>query len=233
MHAFNVPVCMQQWLVRGGIPRLTSIPATTILKPLFVERMHYLDGKTTGLSACLVLLSLSVSMWAQTPPNPNALKAPAGSQANPPDATERKLAAKPTWPPDRPTPRTVDGKPDLSGAWAPNAIRQNVDLVATGIQVPFQPWAEKVYKQHKDDISKDDPEARCLPPGVPRMTTTPYPFRIVQTPGLTLIVYEGGAHVWRQIFTDGRGHSEDPNPSWLGDRLAVGKAILLSSTPLD
>jgi len=119
----------------------------------------------------------------------------------------------------RPTPRTADGKPDLSGAWAPNAIRQNVNLVATGVQVPFQPWAEKVYQQHKDNISKDDPEARCLPPGVPRMTTTPYPFRIMQTPGLTLIVYEGGAHVWRQIFTDGRPHSEDPNPSWLGESI--------------
>jgi hypothetical protein len=91
--------------------------------------------------------------------------------------------------------------------------------MATGVQVPFQPWAEKVYQQHKDTISRDDPEARCLPPGVPRMTTTPYPFRIVQTPGLTIIVYEGGAHVWRQIFTDGRAHSEDPNPSWLGESI--------------
>src|SRR5208282_4995244 len=52
------------------------------------------------------------------------------------------------WPPSGPTPKTADGKPDLSGAWAPNAIRQNVDLVGTGVQVPFQPWAEKVYKEH-------------------------------------------------------------------------------------
>jgi hypothetical protein len=32
-------------------------------------------------------------------------------------------------------------------------------------------------------------------------------------------VYEGGAHVWRQIFTDGRPHPKDPNPSWLGDSI--------------
>jgi hypothetical protein len=51
------------------------------------------------------------------------------------------------------------------------------------------------------------------------MSTTPYPFRIMQTPGLTLIVYEGGAHIWRQIFTDGRQHSKDPNPSWLGESI--------------
>jgi hypothetical protein len=92
-------------------------------------------------------------------------------------------------------------------------------MVGTGVEVPFQPWAEKVYHQHKDNISREDPEARCLPPGVPRMSTTPYPFRIMQTPGLTLIVYEGGAHVWRQIFTDGRPHSKDPNPSWLGESI--------------
>jgi hypothetical protein len=47
----------------------------------------------------------------------------------------------------------------------------------------------------------------------------PYPFRIMQTPGLTLIVYEGWAHVWRQIFTDGRQHSKDPNPSWWGESI--------------
>ena len=74
-----------------------------------------------------------------------------------------------------PTPRTPDGKPDLSGNWAPNAIRENVDLIGTGVEVPMQPWAAAVYKQHKESLSKDDPEARCLPPGVPRMSTTPYP----------------------------------------------------------
>jgi len=125
----------------------------------------------------------------------------------------------PDWPPAGPVPRTADGKPDLSGAWAPNAIRQNVDMLATGVDVPFQPWAVKLYNERKASNSKDDPEARCMPPGVPRMSTTPYPFRIVQTPQLVIIVYEGGAHVWRQIFMDGRAHPKDPNPSWLGDSI--------------
>ena len=118
---------------------------------------------------------------------------------------------------------TADGKPDLSGAWAPNAIRQNVDLRASlkaeGVAIPFQPWAEKLYLERKANFSKDDPEGHCLPPGVPRMTTTPYPFRIMQTPKLILIVYEGGAHIWRQIFMDGRSHPADPNPTWLGDSI--------------
>ncbi|PWU08992.1 MAG: hypothetical protein C5B51_06855 [Terriglobia bacterium] len=123
------------------------------------------------------------------------------------------------WPPSGPAPRSADAKPDLSGAWAPNAIRQNVDLLSTGVEIPFQPWAEKIYNERKASNSKDDPEARCMPPGVPRMSTTPYPFRIMQTPSLILIVYEGGAHVWRQIFMDGRPHPKDINPSWLGDSI--------------
>jgi hypothetical protein len=159
-------------------------------------------SRQLGLLAVLILSSQLVV--AQTPAQPAT-----------PAAGEKKAV----WPPSGPVPKTADGKPDLSAAWAPNAIRQNVDLLGTGVEVPFQPWAEKLYKQHKDNISKDDPEARCLPPGVPRMSTTPYPFRIMQTPGLTLIVYEGGAHVWRQIFTDGRPHSADPNPSWLGESI--------------
>ena len=180
--------------------------------------MHYITCKSIVPITCLLGLALCLPIGAQTP-NANSLTAPAGSQAYPSASDSKTGAAKSAWPPSGPTPHTADGKPDLSGAWAPNAIRQNVDLVATGVQVPFQPWAEKVYQQHKDTISRDDPEARCLPPGVPRMTTTPYPFRIIQNPGLTIIVYEGGAHIWRQIFTDGRAHSDDPNPTWLGESI--------------
>lgn len=174
--------------------------------------MHYLNSKTVAVMTGLLGLAFCFPGWAQKGP----ATAPAGSQVYP-EKSDAKTSSKPAWPPEGPTPRAADGHPDLSGAWAPNAIRQNVDMIRTGVMVPFLPWAEKVYNERKGTDSKEDPEARCLPPGVPRMTTTPYPFRIMQTPGLTLIVYEGGAHVWRQIFTDGRPHAADPNPSWLGD----------------
>ncbi|MEP7309836.1 MAG: hypothetical protein ABJA98_30370 [Acidobacteriota bacterium] len=128
-------------------------------------------------------------------------------------------ATKPTWPPAGPTPRTPDGKPDLSGNWQPNAIRQNVDLVGSGVEVPMLPAAEAVYKRYKENLGREDPEARCLPPGVPRMSTTPYPWTIVQTPKLMAILYEGGAHVWRQIFMDGRGHDPRVEFTWLGDSI--------------
>ena len=126
-------------------------------------------------------------------------------------------AARPAWPPEGPTPRAADGKPDLSGNWQPNAIRQNVDLIGSGVSVPLLPHAAAIYKQFKDHLGKDDPEARCLPPGVPRMSTTPYPWTIVQTPTLIVIVYEGGAHIWRKIFMDGRQHDPNAQETWLGD----------------
>src|SRR3954467_11632577 len=78
----------------------------------------------------------------------------------------------PNWPPPGPTPRAADGHPDLTGNWQPNAIRQNVDMIGAGVEVPMLPDARAVYDKRKADLGREDPEARCLPPGVPRMTTT-------------------------------------------------------------
>jgi hypothetical protein len=112
-----------------------------------------------------------------------------------------------------------DGKVDFSGNWQPNAIRQNINLASQGGEPAMMPWAEKAYQDHKSKLSKDDPEARCLPPGVPRMSTTPYPWSMIQTPKMLVIVYEGGAHVWRKIFMDGRAHDPNVEETWLGDSI--------------
>ncbi|MEP7354730.1 MAG: hypothetical protein ABI824_15990 [Acidobacteriota bacterium] len=165
-------------------------------------------------------LSLLVSAWVaypQPPTAPEAGKAPGGKGG--PGGAKGKGKGKSL--PEGPTPRMADGKPDLSGNWEPNAIQQNVNLAGAmetaGTPIPFQPWAKIVSEKHRADVSKDDPEALCLPPGVPRMNTTPYPWTFVQTPKLLTIVYEGGAHVWRKVFLDGRAHDPNAVETWLGD----------------
>jgi len=120
--------------------------------------------------------------------------------------------------PKGPTPKTADGKPDLSGIWSPERtfIYDISSSLAKGETLPLQPWAEKLAKER---MSKDDPEANCLPTGVPRQA--PYPWRIVQTPSLIFFLFEGNIHSYRQIFMDGRNHPKDPDPTWYGD--SIGK----------
>jgi hypothetical protein len=59
----------------------------------------------------------------------------------------------------------------------------------------------------------------CKPLGVPQSFVTPYPFQIVQTPKLILMVFEYPNAV-RFIPTDGRPHPVDPDPTWMGDSVA-------------
>jgi hypothetical protein len=115
-----------------------------------------------------------------------------------------------------PAPKSADGKPDISGLWQPAEILVgNIAAKLPPNSVPFQPWAEKLYLERRANNSKDDPTANCIVGGVPRSDLVPYPFKILQTPGLVVILYEA-VHSYRQIFTDGRGFPEDMNPSWLG-----------------
>src|SRR5215471_2372896 len=91
------------------------------------------------------------------------------AQSDAPAARPPKpAAAKPDWPPEGPTPRTADGKPDLSGNWQPNAIRENVDLAdvlaKAGTPIPMLPEAAKIHQERHDNLSKGDPESYCLPP---------------------------------------------------------------------
>ncbi len=157
------------------------------------------------------------ALWAQTAPDARII---AGR------IPERVVKGKPA-----PGPRLPDGKPDLGngkGSWNPR-ILENIAGVGPGaperravekvVDVPFQPWARQIYDQRIADLQKDDPEARCLPPGIPRLYQTPFPFQIFQLTDRVLFVFEGGAHFWRAVYTDGRPHPKDPNPTWLGDSI--------------
>ncbi|MGP0073356.1 MAG: hypothetical protein ACLPWF_15670 [Bryobacteraceae bacterium] len=100
--------------------------------------------------------------------------------------------------------------PDLGGVWLPN----HVGSVGPSETLPFLASAKAKFQQNSGQKSETD--ARCLPPGVPRIMFQSRPFEIVQAEGRILFLYEGGGHVWRQVWMDGRAHPKDPNPDWLG-----------------
>ena len=96
-------------------------------------------------------------------------------------------------------PRTADGRADLS-APAPRTPEGT---------------AEALFRTRVANNAKDDPTSNCIVGGVPRSDFVPYPFKIVETPGLVMSLYEA-VHSFRQIFTDGRSLPRDPNPAWFG-----------------
>src|SRR5215470_3128397 len=114
-----------------------------------------------------------------------------------------------------PAPRIADGKPDLSGIWRGGGGRFDYD-VAQGLKPEdIQPWAEALRRERVADFRKDSPLARCLPVSLPFHNSRDLS-RIVQTPGLIVILYESPNSPHRTIFTDGRELPKDPNPTWLG-----------------
>jgi hypothetical protein len=131
-----------------------------------------------------------------------------------------------------PAPRTADGKPDLSGIWenfraaaAPPTTGLGPTLgsnqfwdIGYGMKdgLPFQPWAAELLKKRMAENSRDNPDAHCLPLGLMQLHTHPQPRKIIQTPGVVVILYEANGGI-RQIFTDGRAlPSRDAQPWWYG-----------------
>src|ERR1700738_3159538 len=83
-----------------------------------------------------------------------------------------------------PAPRLPDGHPDLGnakGSWIPPGVG---DMAGSGggfagsaqpekkTVVPFLPSAKAAFDQRNTNVTKDDPEGFCLPPGIPRQYAT-------------------------------------------------------------
>jgi hypothetical protein len=117
-----------------------------------------------------------------------------------------------TRPASKPAPRLPNGHPDFSGLWLGGGPINDISQgLPKGETLPLLPSAHKILESR---LSKDDPQANCLPSGVPRIS--PYPWRIVQTPTHIFFLFEGNIHSYRQIFMDGRKHPTDPDPTWYG-----------------
>lgn len=166
---------------------------------------HHRVAGLVGTAAVLFLLSPLLTPIAEAQVNP----AP-------------KLPAKP-YPP---TPRLADGTPNLGptepnkGDWSLAQFQDYAKVLLHPKEIPYQPWARRLALDRRKDQSYWDPQGYCMPPSGPRLMTTPFPMEIIQLPQQKRIVmiYEGGTHIWRIIYMDGRPHPEGDqlNPSWLG-----------------
>jgi hypothetical protein len=96
--------------------------------------------------------------------------------------------------------------------------------------LPYQPWLVPLVKERTANNAKDDPHVRCLPDTFVRAYGLPHLLKLVQTPGLLVMLSEVNAS-YRQVFTDGRPLPEDPSPSWQGYSTAKwdGDALVVDS----
>lgn len=110
-----------------------------------------------------------------------------------------------------PTPRTPDGRPDLSGIW-------NANVDPNPVPVSLLPWAADVMKVRVATNFRDQPSSVCLPDDP--TPTLPLLHKFVQTRTLMVQLFEQEPH-YRQIFLDDRAHPKDADPTWMGH--SIGK----------
>jgi len=113
-----------------------------------------------------------------------------------------------------PAPRLPDGKPDLSGLWKPvRGGKYGLNVAADLKTEEIQPWARALARQHMEEQGDS---VNCLPAG-PQVGGIVTVYKVVQTPGLMIILHEAGTgDAFRQVFMDGRALPKDPSPSWYG-----------------
>lgn len=146
-------------------------------------------------SACVMAaLALPLAMFAQNSPRPKAVR----------------------W-------HIAAGTPDLSGVWF---IDEYHRTILPNEDPPFQPWTRELLEKrnydntHHDPDKAIDPTERCIPPGTPRTMFQPFPWEIVYARDRVLIIFEYQSLI-RQIFTDGRKHPDDLEPTYMGH--SIGK----------
>jgi hypothetical protein len=109
-------------------------------------------------------------------------------------------------------PRQANGKPNFSGVWQAltpanwNILTHGASagppeygaLLATppgygivdGDEIPYLPAAAAQQQRNYENRFKEDPEAKCFMPGVPRANYMPYPLQIFHSADRMLIAYQ-------------------------------------------
>ena len=173
-------------------------------------RRNYIRSVFTGTSLCLLLWSEqpAAAQWLE-------IKTP---------GIPRTADGKPNM--TAPTPKAADGKPDLSGLWnhqrgenpparGEDATESVLHYMPAGTELPMRPETAALFRKYTAEDGAARPSGRCLPHTIPDAFVHGGPKRIIQTPGLTAILFEQMTN-FRQIFTDGRPQPPVSAPAWFG-----------------
>jgi hypothetical protein len=140
----------------------------------------------------------------------------------------------------RPAPTPADWAaiaklPDFTGVWEmplgdsslvvpPGSAKQNTPKAASTSarpapmeqpSLPLTPaWVAKM-KYLQAHPPQDNPQANCVPNGMPEIMRLPYPYEFLFTPGQVTIIGELYRMI-RHIYTDGRPLPKDPAPTFWG-----------------
>lgn len=115
--------------------------------------------------------------------------------------------------------------PDWSGTWSmPDKVF--MEMMRVGSVAPFKPEYAARARAKPNSTS-------CLPTGMPGIMTLPIGYEFLFTAGRVTILTEEGPMI-RRIFTDGRGHSEDPEPTYAGESIGhwEGETLIIDTVAI-
>ncbi|MBV8167903.1 MAG: hypothetical protein JO021_14000 [Alphaproteobacteria bacterium] len=127
--------------------------------------------------------------------------------------------------------------PDWSGVWNPKITDQDAQ-----VKTNPPPWNAKAAAEIQQMFAEEKAGkprplfVNCLPEGMPSwMLITHNAMEFAFTPGRVTILGESDGNRLRRIYTDGRGHPEDPDPTfhghsighWEGDTLVIDTVAIM------
>lgn len=130
--------------------------------------------------------------------------------------------------------------PDWSGVWTPNMTDQEARI--QGDPIPWNAAAAAQIAKLVAAENAGDPKGlfvNCLPESMPSwMLITHNALEFLFTPGRVTILGESDGNRLRRIYTDGRSHPADPDPTfhghsighWEGQVLVVDTVAILPET---
>lgn len=117
---------------------------------------------------------------------------------------------------------SLDALPDWGGIWflnfsmpKPGSKPSQPELKGKYLK-DHQKWLQEVKANHGEVLSDT---SHCTPPGMPMIMMIPqYPIEFLFTPGKVTTQHEAWMQ-WRVIYTDGRSHPKDLEPTFNGNSI--------------